>query len=96
MSVIRVLMIDRYFICRLRGSEVRVRFVTNTTKESLRVLHDRLTRIGFEISQDEIFTSLSAARDLIVRESLRPMLLVDEKAMEDFQGALSTLRSRKV
>uniref|UniRef100_A0A1B6E3G9 Haloacid dehalogenase-like hydrolase domain-containing protein 2 n=1 Tax=Clastoptera arizonana TaxID=38151 RepID=A0A1B6E3G9_9HEMI len=71
---------------RLRASKVSLKFVTNTTKESRRVLHERLTNLGFHIELEEIWSSLWAARDKIVADSLKPMLLVDEAALEDFSG----------
>jgi len=71
---------------RLRKSDVRVKFITNTTKESLHSVHGKLTKLGFDIRQDEIFTSLTAARKFVERNSLRPFLLLEESAKEDFNG----------
>ena len=71
---------------RLRQSNLNIKFVTNTTKESGRCLLQRLNKIGFNIKQQEIFTSLTAASDLIRRRKLRPLLLVDDRALEDFEG----------
>ena len=71
---------------RLRESGVTVRFVTNTTKESKGTLLKRLTGIGFDIKAEEVFTSLTAARRLIDQRSLRPMLLLQSDAIEDFKG----------
>ncbi|PIO52609.1 hypothetical protein TELCIR_26083, partial [Teladorsagia circumcincta] len=64
-----------------------VKFVTNTTKESINVLHRRVTGCGFRIGKDEIFTSLVAARKFIEDRKLRPMLMLAKEAMEDFEGA---------
>ncbi|KAI1280471.1 Haloacid dehalogenase-like hydrolase domain-containing protein 2 [Halotydeus destructor] len=75
-------------IKRLRSANLAVRFATNTTKESQRLLHQRLTRLGFDIKPSEIFTSLTAARDLLVERCLKPYLLVDDAAIEDFEGHL--------
>ncbi|KAK7081045.1 Haloacid dehalogenase-like hydrolase domain-containing protein 2 [Halocaridina rubra] len=69
---------------RLRSSNVKIKFVTNTTKESKRVLHNRLTRIGFDIAKEEIFTSLSAARRLIDKRNLQPYMLIADAAKEEF------------
>ncbi|CAH1395523.1 unnamed protein product [Nezara viridula] len=71
---------------RLRSTNLKIKFVTNTTKESRRILHERLTKLGFEIKQEEIFTSLWAARDLVKSESLRPLYFLEDAAMEDFEG----------
>uniref|UniRef100_A0A8C3UK88 Haloacid dehalogenase-like hydrolase domain-containing protein 2 n=1 Tax=Catharus ustulatus TaxID=91951 RepID=A0A8C3UK88_CATUS len=71
---------------RLRSAPVTVRFVTNTTKESKRDLLERLTGLGFDIAEHEIFTSLTAARNLLEQQQVRPLLLVDDKALPDFTG----------
>lgn len=74
-------------IKRLRKlTGVELKFVTNTTKESLDYLHKRLTGIGFDIKKDEIFTSLTAARRLIDENRLRPMLLLEDEALDEFAG----------
>lgn len=74
------------FFYRLRKSNLNVKFVTNTTKESQRLLFERLQKIGFDIESHETFSSLSGAVKLIKKKSLRPLLLVDERALEDFHG----------
>ncbi|KAM6109451.1 haloacid dehalogenase-like hydrolase domain-containing protein 2 [Phoenicopterus ruber ruber] len=71
---------------RLRGAPVTIRFVTNTTKECKRDLLERLTKLGFDIAENEIFTSLTAARNLLEQKQVRPLLLVDDKALPDFTG----------
>ena len=63
-----------------------MRFVTNTTKESKNQLHNLLTNLGFNIDKNEIFTSLTAARNLIVEKDLRPMMLLEDGATQDFEG----------
>ena len=50
------------------------------------MLHSRLTRIGFDIKQHEIFSSLTAARNKIQEMGCRPMLLLQDGAKEDFKG----------
>ena len=71
---------------RLRSHDVNLKFVTNTTKESKRCLMTRLHKIGFDIKPSELYTSLSAARHVIDKNNLRPMLMVDQRALEDFEG----------
>ena len=63
-----------------------VRFVTNTTKESKDTLLKRLSSLGFDIKTEEVFTSLTAARQLIQYRNLRPLLLLGSDASKDFQG----------
>lgn len=41
--------------------------------------------------ETEIFTSLSAARSLLEQEGHRPLLLVEESALEDFTGGVQLL-----
>ncbi|XP_065262109.1 haloacid dehalogenase-like hydrolase domain-containing protein 2 [Emys orbicularis] len=71
---------------RLRNAPVAIRFVTNTTKESKRDLLERLKTLEFDIAEDEIFTSLTAARNLLEQKQVRPLLLVDDNALQDFRG----------
>ena len=70
---------------RLRKTSAMIKFVTNTTKESKNRLHRRLTTLGFDIEKSEIFSSLAAARETILMRKLKPLLLLDPAAMEDFQ-----------
>ena len=72
--------------CRLTKAGIKVKYVTNTTKEPLRLLHQKLTSLGFEIDRSEIFTSLSAARQLVETKQVRPFLLLEDSAKEDFKG----------
>lgn len=38
------------------------------------------------VQENEIFTSLSAARSLLEQKQHRPLLLVEDSALEDFTG----------
>ncbi|CDH52298.1 haloacid dehalogenase-like hydrolase domain-containing protein 2 [Lichtheimia corymbifera JMRC:FSU:9682] len=69
---------------KLRASHIPFRFATNTTKTSSRKLVDKLNAMGFGIQEHEVFTSLSACRDRV--SQLRPLLLMEEAAMEEFEG----------
>ncbi|XP_060092179.1 haloacid dehalogenase-like hydrolase domain-containing protein 2 [Heteronotia binoei] len=71
---------------RLRSAPVTIRFVTNTTKECKKDLLERLKKLDFDIPEDEIFTSLTAARNLLEEKRVRPLLLVEESALRDFRG----------
>lgn len=79
-----MLTITRFVPRRLKSSGLKVRFATNTTKESQRLLYERLIRLGFPIEKEEIFTSLVAARDVVAKRKLSPYLMLDPKALEDF------------
>ncbi|KAI4467543.1 4-nitrophenylphosphatase-related [Holotrichia oblita] len=69
----------------LRKIKVAIKFVTNTTKECKRFLHERLTKLGFQLERDEIHSSLGAARSLIIERKLKPLFLLSPEAMEDFE-----------
>ncbi|XP_011502739.1 PREDICTED: haloacid dehalogenase-like hydrolase domain-containing protein 2 isoform X2 [Ceratosolen solmsi marchali] len=73
-------------IKRLRNSHVTLKFVTNTSKESKHVLHNRLIKLGFDIKMDEIFSSLVAAKHIIRHYKINPLLIIDNAALEEFDN----------
>lgn len=70
--------------CRLRSSNITVKFVTNTTKDSKQTLYDRLIKIGFKLDANEIYSSLSAAAVYVAKENLNPLYLLSIDARKDF------------
>ena len=48
----------------VRSLGLPLQFVSNTSKETVTSLTERVHRAGLDVEQDSIFTSLSAARDL--------------------------------
>jgi hypothetical protein len=54
----------------------------NISKESQNFLFGRLNTLGFDIAKDEVFSSLGAARDLIQKRQLRPLLMLEPEALE--------------
>lgn len=68
----------------MRDTNVHIKFVTNTTKESRITLYKRLQKIGFELEAHEIFSSLSAAANYVQKEKLNPLYLLSEDARTDF------------
>ncbi|KAJ2065514.1 hypothetical protein GGI17_000327 [Coemansia sp. S146] len=68
----------------LRNTGIKVRFVTNSTKTSDERLHAKLSKMGFDLSPSEIFTSLSAAKRLVQQRSYRPLLILEDEALEQF------------
>lgn len=74
---------------RLRSQlNASVRFVTNTTKESRHKLVQRLVALGFDnlVPEADIFTSLLACRKIVESRNLRPLLLLDDAALSEFDG----------
>ncbi|KAJ2743013.1 Haloacid dehalogenase-like hydrolase domain-containing protein 2 [Coemansia sp. BCRC 34301] len=68
----------------LRSTGINVRFVTNSTKTSDARLHAKLSKLGFDLSPSEIFTSLSAAKRLVQQRNYRPLLILEDEALEQF------------
>ncbi|XP_023323346.1 haloacid dehalogenase-like hydrolase domain-containing protein 2 [Eurytemora carolleeae] len=73
-------------IVKLKSAKVPIKYVTNTSKESKTSLIRRLKSAGLHIDKDEVFTSLSAARNYIISQNIRPLLLLEKEALEDFEG----------
>ncbi|KAI9239843.1 MAG: HAD-like domain-containing protein [Podila humilis] len=71
---------------RLRASGIPFRFCTNTTQTSGETLAKKLRGLGFNVNRDEIFTSLSACRQLVQSRQLRPMLFLEPDALQEFDG----------
>ncbi|OAQ31079.1 hypothetical protein K457DRAFT_154448 [Linnemannia elongata AG-77] len=71
---------------RLRASGIPFRFCTNTTQYSGDTLADKLRKLGFNVKREEIFTSLSACRQLVQARGLRPLLMFEPDALEEFKG----------
>ena len=77
--------------CRkLYRSGIKVKFLTNTTTKSLSSLLRQLRSIGFDesaiASQDSIMTSAVAAKELLLRNNLKPLFLVENILLDDFAG----------
>ncbi|RGB38275.1 Haloacid dehalogenase-like hydrolase domain-containing protein 2 [Rhizophagus diaphanus] len=71
---------------KLRQSGIPFRFCTNTTTQSVEKLKNKLINLGFEVHKNEIFTSVIACRNIVLSRGLRPLLFLEDAALEDFQG----------
>lgn len=69
---------------KLTESGLPVRYITNTTRKTSRVILDQLSAMDFVIKPDELFTAPIAARTYLERESLRPYLLIHPDLEEEF------------
>ncbi|CAG8614097.1 3268_t:CDS:10, partial [Dentiscutata heterogama] len=47
---------------------------------------DKLIDSGIDANKNEIITTLSACRNLIISRKLRPLLILEDDALDDFQG----------
>lgn len=73
-------------ISRLQEAGLLVRFVTNTSRKTRHMLHGDLLKMGFTMSEEEIFTGALAVRRYLEQHRLRPYLLVHEQLIEEFEG----------
>lgn len=73
-------------VAQLRAAGIPMRFLTNSTRAPKRVLLARLARLGFEVSENELFTPASAAVAKLRDRDLAPHLLIYPDLAEDFAG----------
>ncbi|BGP16556.1 hypothetical protein JCM10213v2_004558 [Rhodosporidiobolus nylandii] len=69
---------------RLREAGVALRFVSNTSKESRPSLLQKMKKMELDVREEELFTSLSAVKDLVAKRNLRPLYLLTPSALSDF------------
>ncbi len=77
-------------LSRIRESGLPVRFLTNTTRTPKRSLLERLSRMGFDIAAEDIFTPAQAARERLIERRLTPHLLIHPALEEDFRNLPSS------
>ncbi len=71
----------------LRDSGLTLRFVTNTTARSHDQTVDKLARLGFEVSSEELVTPAALARQHCVDAGHQEVaLIMNENVKEDFGG----------
>lgn len=68
----------------LKTSGFTLRYVTNTTRKSRRLVRERMLTLGFEVEESEIFTPARAAAGRIGESSCSA--LVDDSLLEDLAG----------
>jgi HAD superfamily hydrolase (TIGR01458 family) len=72
----------------MNRSDLKVHFVSNTTKESRQSLLRDLNTLGFPIQSEHITTSLSASIEILQSFQIKkPYLLVSEDALQEFHQA---------
>ena len=70
----------------MRTAGLPVRFVTNTTSLSRRLIAEKLERLGFEAEIGEVFCPARAAATWLRRQRASAALFVPAPAQEDFEG----------
>ncbi|XP_041368139.1 phospholysine phosphohistidine inorganic pyrophosphate phosphatase-like [Gigantopelta aegis] len=71
---------------RLKASSLPVRFCTNETQCTKRMLVDKLQHLGFTMSENEVFPPAPAMCHILKQRNLRPHLLVHPDALPDFSA----------
>jgi HAD superfamily hydrolase (TIGR01458 family) len=71
---------------RLRDAGLPLRFVTNTTRLTKRMVLKRLATLGFRLEEGELFTPAQAARAWLAENDCSPVLLVHPNLVEEFAG----------
>jgi HAD superfamily hydrolase (TIGR01458 family) len=71
---------------RLHEADLPIRFVTNTTTKTKKALLTRLTKLGLEIADEELFTPGEAALGWLKAHDASPVLLVHPNLEEEFDG----------
>ncbi|GAA5868114.1 hypothetical protein JCM3774_001025 [Rhodotorula dairenensis] len=69
---------------KLRNAGIALRFVSNTSKESRASLLSKLKKMRLDVREEELFTSLSAAAEVVRNRGLKPLYLLSPSAREDF------------
>lgn len=69
---------------KLRAAGLPMRLATNTSPRPKCVLFEHLRRLGFDVSDDEVFTATEALVAYLVREGLRPFVLIHPNLDEEF------------
>ncbi|WP_028109119.1 TIGR01458 family HAD-type hydrolase [Ferrimonas futtsuensis] len=71
-------------VARAQASSLEVRFLTNTSRKTRMKVFDDLTKLGFDLTLNQIITAPSAAKAMILDRGWRPLCLVHERVMEEF------------
>jgi len=76
------------FTCRLRKAGLQLRFVTNVTDETRSEIIAKLHAIGIQVAEDEVYTSLQAAKAIVQENYFQPYCLLPFKAKKEvYEGA---------
>uniref|UniRef100_A0A0N4ZKI3 Phospholysine phosphohistidine inorganic pyrophosphate phosphatase n=1 Tax=Parastrongyloides trichosuri TaxID=131310 RepID=A0A0N4ZKI3_PARTI len=62
-----------------------VKFVSNESSHTREHLYERLTRLGFQLNKNDIYTPAPVAVDIIKENKLRPFLLVHKDCLDEFK-----------
>ena len=71
----------------LRQEKYQLRFLTNTTAKTPKMLHEQMQALGFDIHEDEIFNATYACLQYLrAQPKARCHFMVDDAVKAFFQG----------
>lgn len=73
-------------VSRIRGAQLPLKFITNTTRRPLRRIVSDLAQLGLHVQAEDIYTPASIAQGFLTRQNLKPFLVVHPDLHEDFAG----------
>jgi len=73
-------------IQELQMAGLPLRYITNTSRTPRRKILQKLQAMGFDVSQEEIFTAPSAVQEYIEEHKLNPWLLVHPDIIDEFDA----------
>ncbi|ATJ84054.1 TIGR01458 family HAD-type hydrolase [Halomonas beimenensis] len=71
-------------VARLQDRDLALRFVTNTSRKTGEAVFADLTRLGFAVEREQVFTAPGAIRRYLHRHDLHPYLLIHEGLEPEF------------
>ncbi|XP_054167128.1 phospholysine phosphohistidine inorganic pyrophosphate phosphatase-like [Oppia nitens] len=71
-------------IKRLRQNGIPFRFCTNETQRTTDSLVSKLRRFGYELDKSEVIAPAPAVRHMLIKQNLRPYLLIYPELMPEF------------
>ena len=77
-------------ISRLQSSGLPHCYITNTSRRTQEAIQQALSKMGFDISKDVIFTASTATLSYVKNNNLRPHLLIHPNLMPDFSDLDTT------
>lgn len=72
------------FVKRCREKEIKILFLTNNASATQKEIYNKLSNMGYEIEQEEIFTSAIALSIKLENENIRPYLIGDKGLKDAF------------
>ena len=75
--------------CRLRKAGLHLRFVTNVTDETRSETTAKLHSIGIQAAEDEVYTSLQAAKLIVQDNDYQPYCLLPYKSQHEVYSRLA-------